>query len=107
MVKTPGEPVFKKIIREIVREEIKPELEIHKIEILSAFEKFGEKILVGVAQMRDEIITSNDKVAGEIRTMREEQTLLNARSAKINDIEDEVEKLRNIHPHNSHQPVTV
>ena len=110
MTKTPSEPVFKKIIREVVREEFKPiedrldsKFEVFKIDLLNAVEKIGERNLAEVAKMRDETVTSNDKVAGEIETMRREQTLLNARSAKINDIEDEVEKLQKIHPQNSHQ----
>ena len=105
MTKVPSEPVFKKMIREVVREELKPEFEVFKIDILSAVEKIGERNLAEVAKMRDEVITSNDSVAGEIKTMREEQELLNARSAKINEIEDQVENLRKIHPHNFHQSV--
>lgn len=67
--------------------------------------KTSNSLLTGVAQMRDEIITSNDKVAGELKTLREEQTLLNGRTVKINEIENRVEKLEEIHHHGPHASV--
>jgi len=77
-----------------------------KNEIISAVEKANEKLLEQVVKIKDETITSNDKIAGEIKTMREEQVMLNGRTAKINKIEDEVESLKQIHPNGQHQYVT-
>jgi vacuolar-type H+-ATPase subunit E/Vma4 len=110
MTKTPSEPVFKKIVRDVVREEIKPveaNLEnkflAFKTEILTAFENKAEEILAGVAKMRDEIITSNDQIAGEIKTMREENAISSDKVRVVNELDERVEKLEKIHSSNGHQ----
>lgn len=74
------------------------------------FEAYGirleERILGRIEthmfEQRSDIATMKDEIVGELKTIREEQTILNGRSAKINDIEERVEKLEEIHPQSQH-----
>ncbi len=101
----PDETVIKKIVREVVKEELKPfdlKFVSFKNEIIAAVRETNEKLFERVEKIRDETITSNDKVAGEIKTMREEQEMLNGRTAKINDVDNRVDRLEQIHPNCQH-----
>lgn len=46
-----------------------------------------------------------DEIVGELKTMREEQTMLNGRTAKLNLIEDRADKLEDIHPQGQHSTI--
>ena len=59
--------------------------------------KLDEKI--GKLPTKDEFYTRMDEIMGELKTVREEQSFLSQHST---DHTDDIQKLKNIHPHNSH-----
>lgn len=50
----------------------------------------------------DDIIKMLDKVFGELKIVREEQTLLSSQHGRVLDLEDKVESLEKIHPGSQH-----
>lgn len=81
--------------------------ELHRVE------RILENIAASQIKLQDELRDSFrefqsliqglvDPIMGELIKNREEQTLLNGRSAKINHIEEKLEKLERIHPQNQH-----
>ena len=61
-------------------------------EILSEFKK----------DIIDEMVKIKDELMGEMKAIREEQTILSADHGGILDLEDNVENLQKIHPRNQH-----
>lgn len=98
----PTDTVLKKIIRDVVKEEVKDQFDNFEVKIDAKFEKMTDKLVETVTKIRDETITSNDKVANLLKTDHEEHDILNERSKKINKLEDDVEKLKSLHPHGQH-----
>lgn len=90
--------VIKKVVRDVVKEELKSGLDSFKLDLLEAIEEKNYNLRSDVAKMKDEIV-------GELKTIHEEQTMLNGRTAKINQIEDQVEKLEDIHPQGQHSTI--
>lgn len=97
--------VLKKIVREVVKEELTPFEQ--KLDL--KFARFKEEIISSlkelVAEYRNDVVQMKDEFVGEMRAMREEQTMLNRRTSQINEIDDRVEKLETIHPHHQHTAV--
>lgn len=56
-------------------------------------------------RIKDEILTMKDEVMGELKAIREEQTILSSQHGRILDIEDQVEKLEKIHPKFTHTAI--
>lgn len=53
----------------------------------------------------DEMVKIKDELMGEIKVIREEQEILSSQHGRILDLEENVEKLQAIHPHNQHAVV--
>ena len=83
-------------------ESIEKKFEIFELRILLAFDRKMDEIKDYMVEQRSEIASIKDEIIGELKTMREEQTILNGRSAKINKIEDRMEDLEKIHPQGQH-----
>ncbi len=79
------ENVIQKIVRGVVIQELK-----------TALDSFKEALLY---EIRNDLAQMKDEIMGELKTVREEQTMLNGRTVKINQIEDRVKKLEQLHPH--------
>lgn len=96
---------MKSVIREVVKEELKPVED----RLSKRFDVFEDKIITGVksllVEFKNDLIQMKLEILGELQKTREEQVLLNARSAKINKIEDDVESLKKIHPKFSHAAI--
>lgn len=86
------ENVIQKIVRSVVVQELKTALDSFKEALLGAIDQKNDDLRNDISQMKDEIV-------GELKMVREEQTMLNGRTAKINQIEKRIEKLEQIHPH--------
>lgn len=107
-----SDTVIKKIVRDVVHEEIKPlenglstlSVQVNSIEnkIDKKFDLFLDKLEKYFFDFRSDMAKVQDTIAGELKTNRDEQVILNGRSAKINQIEDDVEKLQKIHPNYTH-----
>ena len=74
------------------------------------FNEFGIKLKNELkTELKDELLKEmvklKDEIMGEIKTMREEQTIQSGDHARILDLEDAVENLQTIHPHNQHASV--
>lgn len=85
------------MIKSVVREEMQSFGVDLKNEIIDAV----KDVLTG---FRNDMVSLKDEIVGELKTNREEQTMLNGRTMKINNIESRVEKLEKIHPQGTHQP---
>ncbi len=100
--------IIKKIVREVVKEEFVPVEKRIYAEMDRKFNLFQTAIIESVKGLlqdfRNDFVTMKDEIVGELQAMREEQTFLNHRSMKINQIEDDVENLKVIHPENKHFP---
>lgn len=94
----PSDGVFKKIVREVVKEEITPVLEEFKIDILHAVDQKNDKVVNEITIMKDEIV-------GEIKDMREDHEIVKGRHAQILAHDDRIEKLEKIHPQGHHATV--
>ena len=92
------EPVIKKIIRDVVREEVTPVIG----QQLSSFE---EKILNYFEMFRSDMAKLKGEIVKELETARQEQTILAGKADQINDIETEVEQLKAIHPKFTHATI--
>ncbi len=84
--------------------------ELHRVErrlddIGGSFIKIQDEIRDGFKEFQSLIQGLVDPIMGELVRNREEQTLLNGRSAKINNIEDTVEKLVKLHPSGTHAAI--
>lgn len=94
-----NETFFRKVVRDIVREELRDQLDpiARRIEehVLSGVEELMYKFRNDLATMKDEIIT-------EVRDMREEYEIMKGRHTQILDLENKVEKLEEIHPNGTH-----
>lgn len=97
--------VIKTVIRSTIREELKATEESLMVKVEQAFSEFQKEMFKAFREMREEFTTMKLEILGELKTTRQEQTMLNARSAKINKIEDEVESLKKIHPKFSHAAI--
>lgn len=77
-------------IRAVVREEL---------------DKAIGRVIDEFRKMTDEFTKMKDEVMGEMKTVREEQTILSSQHGRILDLEDKVEKLEKIHPRGQHASV--
>lgn len=107
MVKNSNEPVIKKIIRDVVREEIKPiENRLDSIEnkIDKGFDIFLDRLEKYFFNFRSDMAKIQDKIVGEIQNFREENTILELKGQhhRLIQAEEEIENLKNIHPKNQH-----
>ncbi len=59
----------------------------------------------GVKDKLNDIMNILDEVMGEIRTVRDEQSILASQHGRMLDLEDKTEKLEKIHPNWQHSPV--
>ena len=91
-------PAFKKIIRDVVREEVTPVIGQQLI-------SFEEKILKYFETFRSDMVKLKGEIVKELETARQEQTILAGKADQINDIETEVEQLKAIHPKFTHASV--
>lgn len=57
-----------------------------------------------MAALKDEMITMKDEIVGELKNVREEQTILSSQHRRILELEDKTEKLAKIHPKWQHSP---
>lgn len=74
-----------------------------KTELKEVLSDFGAKLKIEIKEeLLDDMIKLKDEIMGEIKAMREEQTILSGDHSRILDLEDNVEKLQKIHPHNKH-----
>lgn len=89
-------------IQKVIEQTVNPKFEIFELRILLAFDRKMDEVKDYMVEQRSEIAAIKDEIMGELKTIREEQTILNGRSAKINKIEDQVEELIKIHPHGHH-----
>ncbi len=87
--------LIKTVVRGVVKEEVKTGFDEFEVRMKQMFDKMA-------SLLKNDLMTIKDEIMGELKTVREEQTMLNGRSVKINDIEDEVEQLKNIHPKFTH-----
>lgn len=83
-------------------ESVDKRFEIFELRIVLAFNRKMDEIKDYMVEQRSEIASIKDEIMGELKIIREEQTILNGRSAKINQIEDRMEDLEKIHPHGHH-----
>lgn len=97
--------IIKSIVREVVREELKTVEAGLMAKMDRAFSDFRTEIMLAFREMMNELTTMKLEILGELKTVREEQAILNGRSAKINDIEDKMEKLEKIHPGFTHAAI--
>lgn len=104
--KKPTETVFKNIVREVVREEIKRELVPTRDGIRAEIISFKEEILREVREMmkkfRSDFATMKDEIIGELVKSREETTILKGDHQRVLDLEDKMEDLEKIHPQGQH-----
>lgn len=105
----PSGNVIKKIVREVVKEELKPikgvlgkveeRMERRFFNLESRFGKLEDKVETYFRKFRDEVLTSLDPIMGEIKAVREEQA---AHTLNHEDINDRLDTLESIHPAGQH-----
>lgn len=102
----PRENVIKKIVRDVVREEMVPVEKRITDELDTKLETFQENIIEAIGKkndsLRSDIATMKDEIVGELKKVREEQTVLNGKSEKVNDLETRIEVLEALHPEGQH-----
>lgn len=95
-----------KLTLESIKETFKDLFDIYgsrlETRILLAFDRKMDEVKDCMDEQKSDIATMKDEIVGELKTIREEQVMLNGRSAKINKIEDQVEELQKIHPRGQH-----
>ena len=87
--------VIKTLIRDSVTDEFAKHFPVYEGKML-------DKINDILANFRSDLAKMKLEILGELVKVREEQAILNGRSAKINQIEDKVEKIESIHPNFKH-----
>ena len=107
--KKPTETVFKNIVREVVREEIKP-VEERLIKGLDIkFSQFKDEIIFSIKAMltdfRSEMAGMKDEIISELVKSREETTILKGDHQRVLDLEDKMEDLEKIHPQGQHPTI--
>lgn len=104
--KNPTETVFKNMVREVVREEIKKEIAPVRSEIKRDFILFKDEVLGEVRELmkkfRSDLAGMKDEILGELVKFREETTILRGDHQRVLDLEDQVEDLERIHPQGQH-----
>lgn len=53
-------------------------------------------------EFKSDFIKLKDEIIGELKAVREEQEILSSQHGRVLDLEENVEKLQRIHPHNQH-----
>lgn len=123
----PSESTFKKLTREVVKEELAPfrkefnnnlndfrkefnskldnfknefnnKLTDFKFDILKEFEKISDRQSDKIQKLTNQILTSEDKIMGELKTAREEREILSVQHHRIIDHEERLEKLEKVFP---------
>lgn len=64
-----------------------------------------ENIAKSIKDRLEDIMNMLDEVMGELKTVREEQTILASQHGRVLDLEEKTEKLEKIHPNWQHSPV--
>lgn len=87
--------IIKTLVKTSVSEEFAKHFPVYEEKMLDKIEKM-------LTNFRSDLTNMKLEILGELEKIRQEQTILNGRSVKINKIEDEVDKLKGIHPKYSH-----
>lgn len=93
-IKTPTTNVFKTIVREVVRDEL---LDMEERLEANLDAKLDEKIKN--LPTKEEFFSTTDQIMGELKTIREEQTM---HQGQHDEVTDRLEKLESIHPSHQH-----
>lgn len=82
-----------------VREDVKDQIRWAEQRIGDRIE---DKLDETFRKYRDEVLTFKDEVVGEVKAMREEQTIHQGQHDNLTDLPERVEKLEEIHPNGQH-----
>lgn len=91
----PTDNLFRKITRVIVKDEINTALASFESRLLEAFDK-------KLYEMRSDNAKMKDQIVGELQTIRDEMSALNAQHQRVLDHEGRLENLEKIHPQGIH-----
>lgn len=93
-----SDPAIKKIIREVVKEELSP-LEKRLADTIV------EQVTQVVKTYRNDVNKMKDEIVGELQKFREETSVLDLKRQhkRLLDIDKDVDQLKDIHPNFTHQ----
>lgn len=100
---------IKKIVREVVREELAPVEQRFDQKLDYKFALFENKIIEGVQKLlyefRSDLTKMKLEIVGEIQDFREENTIVDLKNQhqRIINMDESIEKLQKIHPQYTHQ----
>lgn len=83
--------VFKKVVREVVKEELQGTEKKLKNELQGIEERLDRKIDNSFQKYKDEVVTGLDQVMGELQTIREEFTMHQGQHEEINERLEQLE----------------
>jgi hypothetical protein len=96
------EPVFKQVVRTVVREELAPVEKRLNQRMDRGFSDFRNEIGQRFKEFKNDLASMKDEIVTELQTSREESTMHKGQHDRFDEIERRVEKLEDIHPKGQH-----
>ncbi len=96
------EPVFKQMVRTVVREELAPVEERLNQRMDRGFSEFRIEMDQRFKEFKNDLVAMKDQIVKELQTSREESTIHKGQHNRFDDVERRLEKLEQVHPHGRH-----
>jgi hypothetical protein len=96
------EPVFKQMVRTVVRAELAPVEERLSQRMDRGFSEFRNEIDRRFKEFKNDLVTMKDQIVKELQMSREESTIHKGQHDRFDDVEHRLEDLEQMHKRDGH-----